>query len=322
MRDFFCALGSTAHSVCDSAPSMNTLRLLPWLALLALSASACTLASENDVATAGESADELRAGADVWVRLDSSTGLRNARITAVNGAKLRCSNGQSAATCTAATLTLPSDCKWECQDNLLGLQGETLLLGKFVGSKFVVSAGFDSAQRGLGNHSIYLMRAPSTCLQDPCPASVTRQKLNASQAADVVASINFATAADINFASDTARGYDRTSAGPGLPVSGRMQNGVFNVDRVWRLETPMSACDPQLVARASAYRGDAANLIEYRTVREAESAPNVQDSARAWMVRSAETPQTVTFTTGINDLWAQKFTVAKSTCAVVIIAEH
>ena len=294
---------------------------LPLVTLLAFAVGACALNPHDGADAVDETANELTQ-ADVWVHLDASTGLRNATLSAVNGGKLRCENGQLTDVCKVAKLVLPADCKWECQENLVGQQGETILRGRFSGTKFIATAAFDTWQRGLGNYSVYVMRAPFTCVQEPCPVNLSRQKLNSSTAADTVATLNFATAADPNFASDPARGYDRASTGPGLPVSGRVQNGAFAVDRVWRLETPLRACDPQLTARARAYLADALNVVEYRTVSEAENAANTPDVGRPWLVRSAESPSSVTFTSGINDLWSQKFSVAKSDCKVTILAEH
>jgi hypothetical protein len=294
---------------------------LSVVALLSLVTGACALNADQGAESIEETSNELTQ-ADTWVHLDASTGLRNATLSAVNGGKLRCANGQSADVCKVAKLVLPADCKWECQENLVSQQGEAILRGRFSGTKFTVSAGFDSAQRGMGSYPVYVMRAPATCTQAPCPANLSRQKLNSSAPADSLASLNFATAADPNFVADPARGYDRTSTVPGLPVSGRIVNGAFAVDRVWRLETPLRACDPQLTARARAYIADAFNLVEYRTVSEAENAPNSPDAGRPWLVRSAESPASVTFTSGINDLWSQKFSIAKSDCKVTILAEH
>ena len=44
--------------------------------------------------------------------------------------------------------------------------------------------------------------------------------------------------------------------------------------------------------------------------------------AAQWLVRTAETASTVTFTSGLNDLWVERFEIAKATCALTVTAEH
>jgi hypothetical protein len=313
------------RKLCATAPDM--LSRCPAAALVvALLASACALQGAEEVSQEEDDLQQVTValGSDVWVHLDSNVGLRAAALTALNGAAMRCPSGGGALrTCTVSSLVLPSDCVVSCQNGLLGHQGETILRGRFVGQTFVVSQGFDTSTTGMGAETLYLVRGSDTCAVDPCPAQLVRQKLNGRPRQESVKSLSFATAVDLSFRADEARGYDLTTSVQGLPVSGRTAQGVFRADRVWRLETPKpNNCDPLLSARAHAYRGDATSLLEYRTQAEAESAPNVGATSRAWMVRTAETPGSITFTSGLNDLWVERFSISKVSCAITTLEEH
>jgi hypothetical protein len=275
----------------------------------------CSGAPEDEVEA---DVGEVKAG-DVWVHLDANTGLTNATLTVVNGGTVKCPNGVTAKTCTVKKLVLPQDCGWECQDGLLGHQGEAILHGAFVGTTFVADRGLDTFSTGLGKSSIYVLSAAPSCATDPCPATIDRKKINSSTR-DVVTALDFSGAVDPNFVLDPMLGYGKVTTPVGLFASGRVYKGVFKVDRVFRLETPKPACDPQLVARAHAY-GDP-GLVELRTVYEAERAVDPNGESVHWMVRTAETPTTVTFTSGVNDLWAEKYRLDKATCAITTLAEH
>jgi hypothetical protein len=282
----------------------------------------CACASGDDATPdiADESADlQTR---DVWVHLDSNAGKYNATLTALNDATMRCPSGRVEKTCTAALLVLPSDCTQSCQDSLLLRAGETILRGRFAGIRFIVAEGLDTFAKDMGKHAVYLLSAASTCASDPCPGAATRRKLNGRSAADSVATLRFSRAIDPAFSADEPLGYDRTTAQEGLVASGRLLQGTFTVDRVWRRKTPKRSCDPLLTARAHAYRGSAPTLVEYRTQAEAENAANTPDTSRAWMVRTAESPSSVTFTSGLNDLWVERFSVSKNACGITTLAEH
>ena len=275
-----------------------------------------------------ETTSEVRTG-DIWVHLDSNDGVNNATLSVLNNATTRCPSGRTSKACFATKLVLPAHCNWECQDGVLSRRGEGVLHGRFVGSNFVVDVGYDTFGLGMGTASVYRLSASTTCDHDPCPTAISRQKLNSSARPVVIAALDFSRAVDPNFVLDPLRGYGQLTTAAGLLVSGRSYQGVFRVDRVWRLETPIPACDPQLVARDAAYRGDAAEITEFRTQAEAERAPNpnVDENGEpigslAWLVRTAESPTLVTFTSGINDLWAQRFTVDKQHCSITVTAEH
>ena len=281
----------------------------------------------SDDATS-ETESEVRTG-DIWVHLDSNTGVNNATLSLLNNATTRCPSGRTSKACLATKLVLPADCNWECQDGLLSNRGEGVLRGRFVGSEFVVDFGYDTYSRGMGTTSVYRFTASTTCAQDPCPTAIMRQKLNSSTRPDAVTALDFTHAADPNFVLDPLRGYGQLTMAAGLVASGRMYRGTFRVDRVWRLETPKPACDPQLTAREVAYRGDDGEISEFRTQAEAMRAPNPNVDENGdpigplhWLVRTGESPSLVTFTAGANDLWTQRFNVDKTTCAVTITAEH
>jgi hypothetical protein len=278
-------------------------------------------ASDDSDSTTSESSSEVRT-TDIWMHLDSNTGLRNATLTMTNGASTRCPNGRTAKTCTATTLVVPADCGFECQDGLLGHQGETLLRGHFSGTSFVVDTGLDTWAPGGTFSTVYRLSASTTCAQDPCPVGIVRQKLNSNARAESIVSLDFSKANDVNFVNEPMRGYNQLTTAAGLLATGRLSQGVFKVDRVWRLETTKPACDVVATARAQAYQGDAAEIIEYRTMREAERSVDPNGGSTAWLVRNAESPALVTFTSGINDLWVKRFTVDRQSCAVVVTGEH
>lgn len=257
-----------------------------------------------------------------WYHLDDyDPATTAATLTVVNGYKVRCPNGTSSRTCQVTSLVVPADCDWECKDGLLSLRGEGVLRGRFEGSSFVATAGFDTFTGGLGGYSIYRLTAWPTCSYDPCPYKISAQKLNTTASPTMVKSVDFTHAVDPNYVLDPTRGDDQASSTAGLLVSGHIVSHVFRADRVWRLWTPKPACDAQLTARNHAYHGDAGGVIQYRTVYEAERAVN-PEGTNAWLVRTAESPVSVEFTSGINDLWAERFAVRKTDCAITVLAEH
>ncbi|NOU30269.1 MAG: hypothetical protein HOO96_20395 [Polyangiaceae bacterium] len=278
-------------------------------------------ANGADGAEVGEEASEIRAD-DAWMHLDANTGVNNATLSVVNSGTVRCPNGKSAKTCQVSKLVLPADCNWECQDGLLSRRGEGVLHGRFSGQTFVVDFGFDTYTTGLGTNSVYRLTASSTCAKDPCFKDIVRKKLNSSAAPDAVTAVDFSRAADPNYVLDPMYGQSQLTSAAGLVVSGRMWQGTFRVDRVWRLETPKPACDPLLTARAYATRGGIPKLWELPTEAQAERTVDPEGESVHWLVRTAESPTSVTFTLGFNDLWAERYTVAKNDCALTVIAEH
>jgi hypothetical protein len=262
--------------------------------------------------------------ASAWFHLDTANGLGAATLTVMNGARAKCPTGRRERTCFATKLVLPADCNFECQDGLLSMRGETLLRGKFSGSKFLIEQGFDTFSRGKGRYSAYRITAAATCSSDPCPGALSVQKLNSTAAAVDVTSVDFSRAVDPNFKTDSTHGDAQALSKAGLLASGRVVAGVFVADRVWRLETPRPMCEPQQVARANAYRGDATDFRQFRTVAQAERAvnPDPDGGGVAWLVRTGETAIAASFTSGRNDLWAVKYDVNKATCEVTVTAEH
>ena len=301
---------------------MTTRALLVSTTLWALlGGCATTDDGEQDL---GELEVEI-ASAGAWYHLDHSEGTADATLTVVNGYKVRCPDGTSSTTCHVSTLVLPVDCDWECRDGLLSLRGEAVLRGRFEGDAFVATTGLDTWQAGRGTYSIYRLTAAPTCSAAPCPGSLSAQKLNTTRPPTVVSAVDFSRAADPNYVGDPTRGDDQASADAGLLVSGRVLDHVFRADRVWRLWTPRPACEPQAVARAHA--GGDGDLIQFRTLAEAERhvvpvGPDEDAVSTHWLVRTAASATAVEFTSGTNDLWAQRFAIDKQTCALSLLAEH
>ncbi|MCX5741296.1 MAG: hypothetical protein NT062_02220 [Proteobacteria bacterium] len=302
---------------------MNARRVGIGIGLALVGLAGC--ATVGDDAELGAEADAI-ASANAWYLLDAANGLGAATVSVANGYKVECPDGHFGRTCEVRALVVPADCNFECTDGLLGLQGVSLVRGSFEGDTFVIAAGFDTFARDLGTRSIYRITGAPTCAHDPCPTGLLAQKLDTKAKPTAIVAVDFAHAVDPNYVLDPTRGDAQVASDAGLLVTGHIVLHVFRVDRVFRLETPAPACDPQLAARAHVSLGSAPELYQARTVAEAERHvdPNQdpEDMHVTWLVRTAETPTTVTFTSGINDLWAERFVVAKTGCAITTIAEH
>jgi len=290
-------------------------------ALIAILAG-CATTGDDDLET---DTDEI-VSANQYYWIDAAHGLGPATLTVANGYKVTWPDGHFGKTGNVTALVVPADCNFECTDNLLGLQGASLVRGSFSGTKFVIAAGFTTITADRGSYSVYRVTGAPTCAMDPCPTGLKAQKLDTTAQPTAFTSVDFSHAADPNYVLEPVRGDAQAASEAGLLVSGKIVSHVFRADRVFRLETPKPACDPQLTAEAHAYTGSAPSLHLSRTVAAAERwidpDQDPEDMHTAWLVRTAETPSLVTFTSGVNDLWAEKFTVAKSTCAVTTIAEH
>ena len=282
----------------------------------------CATTGGDDTET--DTDEIVSANAYYWV--DAANGLGAATLTVANGYKVICPDGHFGKTCNVSALTVPADCNFECTDNLLGLQGASLVRGSFVGTTFKVAAGFTTFSRERGTSSIYRVTGAPTCASDPCPTGLAAQKVDTTAQPTAATSVDFSHAVDPNYVLEPVRGDAQIASAAGLLVSGKIVSHVFRADRVFRLETPKLTCDPQLIAQAHAYLGGAPGLHLSRTVAAAERFidpdQNPEDMHVAWLVRTAETPALVTFTSGLNDLWVEKFTVAKATCAITTIGEH
>jgi hypothetical protein len=291
------------------------------LALLAVLVGCATTGDDDtDIDT-----DEI-VSANQYYWIDAANGLGAATLTVANGYKVTCPDGHFARTCNVTALLVPADCNFECTDDLLGLQGASLVRGSFVGTRFKIAAGFTTFSRERGSYSVYRITGAPSCAADPCPSGLQAQKVDTTAQPTAVTSVDFSHAADPNYVIEPVRGDAQIASAAGLLVSGHIVSHVFRADRVFRLETPKPACDPQLTAEAHAYRGSAPSLHLSRTVAAAERwidpDQDPEDMHTSWLVRTAETPALVTFTSGVNDLWAEKFTVAKTTCAITTIGEH
>ncbi len=257
---------------------------------------------------------EAISSANAWYTITAANGLGPATVQVANGYKVTCPDGHSARSCEVTQLVVPATCGFECTDGLLGLQGDSLVRGSFAGTTFVIAAGFDTYSKGLGDYSIYKLTGAASCTQAPCPTGLVAAKLNVRTAGTKIASVDFAHSVDPNYVLDPTRGDDQIASAEGLYATGHIVNHAFRADRVFRLETAQPSCDPQLVARA--YAGNGSELAQFRTEADAERTQG------SWLVRSAESPAMVEFTSGIKDLWAQKFQIAKATCALTVTGEH
>ncbi|CAN5335559.1 hypothetical protein BH11MYX1_BH11MYX1_37020 [soil metagenome] len=291
------------------------------LAALVLLWSACATPGGDELVTDSDAI----ASAKAWYRIIAANALGPATVEVANGYKVVCPDGHSARACDVTALVVPASCGFECTDGLLGLQGDSLVRGSFAGSAFVIAAGFDTYSSGLGSYSIYKITGAPTCSHAPCPGGLVAAKLDLKTAGTKIASVDLSHAVDPNYVLDPTRGDDQIASSEGLLATGHIVSHVFRADRVFRLETSHPACDPQLVARIYAYNGET-ELRQFRTDTEAEHFVPPADVNGEFhssgLVRSAETLTTVEFTSGSNDLWAQKFEISKVTCAITVTGEH
>jgi hypothetical protein len=309
---------------------MMTKTLLSGVALVGLLTSC--VSTDVDLASAQDDAADENLGttndsittAGKWFRLDSANGLGAATLTAMNGAKALCPSGRRQRTCQATALVLPPGCNFECSDGLLSLQGESLVRGSFVGGTFVIEAGFDTWRRGKGRYSVYQLTGSPTCAADPCPGSLSVQKLNGPASSTKVSSVDLSKADDPTFAQDPTLADAQSLSPTGLLASGKVIAGVFVADRIWRLETPAAACDPQTVARVQAGNAGDSLFKQFRTIAVAERAvnPDPDGNGVSWLVRNGESATSASFTSGRNDLWSQEFDVNKLTCQITVTGEH
>lgn len=67
-----------------------------------------------------------------------------------------------------------------------------------------------------------------------------------------------------------------------------------------------------------------ADTVYYAATSEADGERYRDPQGRSvrWLAKTAETATTVSFTGGTNDLWAQRFVIAKNTCGITVTAEH
>lgn len=286
--------------------------------IVSLSLTACATTGDGPGDDDASTATEEITSANTWYHLDATNGLGAATLTVVNGYKVRCPDGHSSRTCDVSALVVPATCGFECVDGLLGLQGESIVRGSFSGTSFVIAEGLDTwSHDGLGSYSLYQLAGAPTCAHDPCPTGLSAKKLNVAGHPTAISSVDLTHADDPNYVLDPTRADAQIAGDPsGMIVSGRIVNHVFRVDRAFRLETSHPACDPQLAARAHAFPAGAEHTSQVRTVGEGERLVG------NWLVRTAESTTAVTFTSGVNDLWAEIFTVAKTDCSIAVTAEH
>ena len=270
-----------------------------------------------------------------YVRLETiATGAYT--FSRVNGGKLGCAVGPDAKQCTVEKLVLPADCDWECTDGILSLRGVTVLRGEFKSAydataghrvtSFVAAAGFDTLDATLGDKPVYRLTArPTSCGKKTCPVAIVSTTVNGTSTRSVTR-VDFSTSHDPNYVLDDSRGVAQMARPEGLLVSGKLTAGVFKADRVWRQWTPEADCDVLKAARdyyftTTAPSADEVDLV-FATTSEAETYADPQHRSVKWLVRTDKNTLAIGYTGGINDLWAQTFTVDTHTCKVTLTGEH
>ena len=109
----------------------------------------------------------------------------------------------------------------------------------------------------------------------------------------------------------------------GVLVSGQLQGQRFVVDQVWRQWSPRLTCDVWTVAKARAFPEGRDDLtMIFNSEEEATTFKDPEGRSVRWLLWEREEAGTVVFRSGINDLWAEVFSVATRGCAVTVLAEH
>lgn len=83
-------------------------------------------------------------------------------------------------------------------------------------------------------------------------------------------------------------------------------------------------CVPSETAKAHFVGRLAPDSVYYAASSEAdgEAYRDPQGRTVVWLAKTSETATKVSYTGGVNDLWAQRFDVSKTTCGVTVTAEH
>lgn len=310
----------------------KTIRLcciLP-IALVGCIAQSAEPSPSNDSAeTVGEDLASASAAYFTW----GMTGANKYFAKDPNGGKTMCANGTSATTCPFDRIAYPADCDQECQDGIHpNSQGYDLVWGKLE-SKMIkgkrqnvltVIEGYDLAFMAAPPGLIYrILPQSSLCTTAPCPGAMTAAPVNNAGKTLRFASLDFSKAPDVNYGMRPGRAWNEVLLKWGLFASGKVVNNVFVADQVFRRWAPTLACDTYATAYGHWFTSDGFQT-DFATEQQAMSyvPPFTPQDGRKWLVRDRETAASVRFTSGWNDLWAERFTIDKATCALTVVEEH
>ncbi len=307
------------------------------LAALSFSAMGCSSADTATTAdSVSESADSLVV-TSAYFRLESKNADGSYVVSLANGGNIECPGTGTTRKCTVPSLVVPADCDFECTDGLLSLRGISIVRGvlasvvdttthKRIG-RLTAASGFDTFDGTLGTYPIYKVAQKTVvCKKAPCASTIQVTKLNAPAGATptTVTSVDFSTSHDPNYVLDATRGLTQMTRPEGLLATGTISYGVFHADRVWRQWTPVADCDVLGAARATWFHtpgSDEVNL-EFPTTLAAESYHDAKGRQVNWLVKTSTDANKVSFTGGMNDLWAETFDVSTTSCAVTVTGEH
>jgi hypothetical protein len=241
-------------------------------------------------------------------------------LRGVNGRKLLCPDTQTyASSCVVDRVIPPADCDWECQDGVLSGQGLSVFLGHFAkeatGTVFTIEAAWDTWRNTEIRGPLYRI---SQTERGFALEQVDRQKK-----ARAFTTIDFSQADDVNFQMDPSRADDMLKTSLGVLASGQLQGQRFIVDQIWRQWSPRLTCDVWTMAKARAFPQGTDDLtMIFGTEEEATSYKDPEGRSVRWLMWEREDADAVVFRSGINDLWAEVFSVARRGCAVTTLAEH
>lgn len=247
-------------------------------------------------------------------------------LRGVNGRKLLCPDtGKYAAECTVDQMEAPLDCDWECRDGVLSGQGRSVFLGSFVLQNsdpvkvpqrlFKIEAAWDTWR----NQSI---RGPLYRIvkQD---ATYSLQQVDRQKKPRVFSRLDLSRSDDVNFQLEPEKAAELMESPLGLMVTGQLQGSRFIVDQIWRQWSPRLTCDVWSVAKERAFPlgGDELTQI-FGTLEEAIAYQDPEGRSVRWLIWEHDTTTGVVFRSGINDLFAEVFSVAWQDCSVIVLEEH
>ncbi|HYX39497.1 MAG TPA: hypothetical protein VE954_40885 [Oligoflexus sp.] len=231
-------------------------------------------------------------------------------------------NGRNA--CSNVTLELPERCSFECKNALLSGQGTAIIKGSFSQetAQFVALSGFDTWRaRSLPAPVLKITSQDVTCEGNRCRGTLQMENLKTGQRSSLK-EISFAEADDKNYQLDGARAQNDLKSADGLLVTGSTKKQVLKVRYVFRVWISEAACDAlKRVQELIMPAGDPEalfNLIQ----NENEIVLPADGRTLYWAQQIESDVQSVTYKTGINDLWSQIVSINLTTCAATVLAEH
>lgn len=258
-------------------------------------------------------------------------------VSRVNRATTTCPEGGKAAECYVPTLNLDKTGLDDGEKSALegALAEGRALVRANLGKKKINGSYFNTLNVSEG----WLGRGPSAptgtfyrvklngvrCITWPCP-TLDEAKLNSSITGSL-AGLDLGTSG----ADDKALEAGSEALVAGLLVAGVHTTitgpaGSANQLAASQFYTRVvhQACDPDKAAvdHWSAGVGDDTVVVQVGSEKEGTSHVDPEGRSVRWIARTSTADGSVSYVVGINDLWAQRFDIHTTTCALTVTAEH